>query len=109
MNKSRMNKTPSHNTIKEERNMDHTILLLDHEREYDTIVELRDTALYYGKLISYYGFDMKSGKWNIKRFPITMNGREIEAIISDTAKFNEAVNQYNRYAENLLRKYRLNS
>ena len=109
MNKSKMNKTPSRNTIREERNMDHTTLLLDHEREYDTIVELRDTALYYGKLISYYGFDMKSGKWNIKRFPITMSGREIEAIISDTAKFNEAVNQYNRYAENLLRKYRLNS
>ena len=88
--------------------MDHTILLLDHEREYDTILELRDTALYYGKLISYYGFDMKSGKWNIKRFSITMSDKEIEAINSDRAKFNKAVNQYNRYAENLLRKYQLN-
>ena len=46
--------------------MDHTILLLDHRREYDTIVELRDTASYYGILVSYYEFDMISGKWNIK-------------------------------------------
>lgn len=38
---------------------DQILLLLDYRREYDTIVELRDTALYYGKLMSYYGFDVK--------------------------------------------------
>ena len=86
---------------------DQILLLLDDRREYDTIVELRDTALYYGKLMSYYGFDVKSGKWDLKQFPVTKNDKEMIRINSDRLRFNQAVQEYNIYIKYLSRKYRL--
>jgi hypothetical protein len=76
-------------------------------REYDTTVDLRNTALYYGKLMSHYGFDVKSGKWDTRQFPITKNDKEMIGTNSDRLRFNEAVRQYNNYIEYLSRKYRL--
>jgi hypothetical protein len=78
---------------------------LDDRREYDTIVELRNTALYYGKLMSYYGFDMKSGKWDTKQFPVTKNDKEMIGINSDRRRFSLAVQEYNNYVAYLSRKY----
>lgn len=108
MNKLRMSKKHSHSKVKSKRNLDRVVLLLGDKREFDTIVDLRNTAFYFGKLMSYYGFDMKSGEWNTNLFPITKSDKEIEGINSDTLRFNEAVNQYDRYVEYLSRKYHLN-
>lgn len=106
MNKFRMSKKHSHTSVKSKRNLDRIVLLGD-KREFDTIVDLRNTALYYGKLMSLYGFDMKSGEWNTKLFSVTKSDKEIEGINSDRLRFNEAVNQYNRYVEYLSRKCHL--
>jgi hypothetical protein len=84
------------------------VLLLGDKREFDTIVDLRNTVFYYRKLMSYYGFDMKSGEGNTNLFPITKSDKEIEGIKSDTLRFNEGVNQYYRYVEYLSRKYQFN-
>ena len=86
---------------------DRILLLLDDRREYDTIVELRDTVLYYGKLMSHYGFDVKSGKWDPKQFPVTKNDKEMIRINSDRLRFNQAVQEYNNYIKYLSRKYHL--
>jgi hypothetical protein len=86
---------------------DRILLLLDDRREYDTIVELRNTALYYGKLMSYYGFDVKSGEWDAKQFSVTKNDKEIIRINSDRFRFNLAVREYNNYIEYLSRKYHI--
>jgi hypothetical protein len=82
-------------------------MLLDDRRESDTIVELRNTALYYGRLMSHYGFDMKSGKWDTKQYPVTKNDKEMIGINSDRLRFNLAVQKYNNYIEYLSRKYHL--
>ena len=86
---------------------DQILLLLDDRREFDTLVDLRNTALYYGKLMSQYGFNMKSGKWDMKQIPVTKNDKEMMGINSDRLRFNEAVHQYNNYIKYLSRKYHL--
>ena len=86
---------------------DRILLLLDDRREYDTMVELRNTAFYYGKLMSHYGFDVKSAKWDTKHFPVTKNDKEMIRINSDRLRFNQAVQEYNNYIEYLSRKYRV--
>lgn len=108
MIKLRMGKKHSHSKVKSKRNVDRVVLLLGDKREFDTIVDLRNTALNYGKLMSLYGFDMKSGEWNTKLFPVTKSDKEIEGINSDRLRFNDTVNQYNKYVEYLSRKYHLN-
>ena len=41
--------------------------------------------------MTYYGFDMKSGIWDTKLFPITKKDKEIEGINTDRLRFNDAV------------------
>jgi hypothetical protein len=103
-----MGKKQSHSSIKGKRNLERIVLLLGEKREFDTIVDLRNTAFYYGKLMSYYGFDMKSGEWNTNLFPVIKSDKEIEGINVDRLRFNEAVSQYNGYVEHLSSKYHLN-
>jgi hypothetical protein len=64
--------------------------------------------LYYGKLMSYYGFDMKSGKWNTSLFPITRTDKDVEGY-SDIEKYNTTAQKYRRYREYLSRKYHLDT
>jgi hypothetical protein len=63
--------------------------------------------LYYGRLMSHYGFDMKSGKWDTKQFPVTKNDKEMIGINSDRLRFNDAVKKYNDYVIHLSKKYHL--
>jgi hypothetical protein len=80
---------------------------LDDRREYDATVDLRNTALYYGKLTSHYRFNMKSGTWYTRHFPVTKNDKEMIGINSDRLRFNQAVQDYNNYVKYLSRKYHL--
>jgi hypothetical protein len=107
MNKLEMSTTYCQCIVCGKAHSDRILLLLDDRREYDTIVELRNTALYYGRLMSHYGFDMKSGKWDTKQFPVTKNDKEMIGINSDRLRFNLAVQKYNNYIEYLSRKYHL--
>lgn len=107
MNKLRTSRSINHSIANRKRNLDRAVLLLASRREFDTILELRNTALYYGKLMSHYGFDMKSGTWDKKLFPITKNDKEIEGINSDRLRFNDAVEKYNDYVIHLSKKYHL--
>jgi hypothetical protein len=107
MNKLEMSTTYCQCKVCGKAHSDRILLLLDDRREFDTILELRNTALYYGKLMSHYGFDMKSGTWDKKLFPITKNDKEIEGINSDRLRFNDAVEKYNDYIIHLSKKYHL--
>jgi hypothetical protein len=55
--------------------------------------------------MTYYGFDMKSGIWDTKLFPITKKDKEIEGINTDRLRFNDAVKIYNDYVIHLSKKY----
>jgi hypothetical protein len=83
----------------------HIILVLDDIAEYNRIKELGDLVKYHSKLMSYYGFDVKSGKWHTRLFPVTQNDAQLEGIQSDVERYNNAVRDYNIYAEYLAKKF----
>jgi hypothetical protein len=51
---------------------------MDDMVKYNRIMELGDLVRYHSKLISYYGFDVKTGKWDTRLFPVTQNDTQIE-------------------------------
>ena len=55
--------------------------------------------------MSYYGFDVTTGKWNTKQFPVTQTDAQMEGINYDIERYNKAVREYNKYAEHLAKKY----
>jgi hypothetical protein len=83
----------------------HVIVMLDDIVENNTIKELGDLVKYHSKLISYYGLDIKSGKWNTRLLPVTQNDVQLEGIQLDIERYNNAVRDYNIYAEHLAKEY----
>jgi len=41
--------------------------------------------------MSYYGLDLKTGKWNAKQFPVTQTDAKMEGITYDINTYNKAV------------------
>jgi hypothetical protein len=83
------------------------ILILDDSIEYDRIKDLADLVRYRSKMMAYYGFDIKSGRWDTTRFPVTKTDAQMEGIRSDIQRYNDAVQRYNEYAEYLAMKYEI--
>jgi hypothetical protein len=55
--------------------------------------------------MSYHGFDVKTGKWDTRLFPVTQNDTQIEGIQLDIERYNNAVRDYSKYAEHLAREF----
>jgi hypothetical protein len=51
---------------------------LDNIVEYNRVKELADLVKYDSKLMSYYGLDLKTGKWSTKQFPVTQTEAQME-------------------------------
>ena len=83
------------------------ILILDDRIEYDRIKDLADLVRYQSKMMAYYGFDIKSGRWDTARFPVTKTDSQMEGIRSDIQRYNDTVQYYNQYAEYLARRYNI--
>ena len=107
MSISKETHTGEQSTIQKERRSSarHIILVLDDIAEYNRIKELADLVKYHSKLISYYGFNVKSGKWNARQFPITQSDAQLEGIKLDVERYNNAVRNYNKYAEHLAKEF----
>lgn len=84
------------------------IVILENIVEYNRLKELGDLVRYHSKLMSYYGLDLKTGKWNTKQFPVTQTDAQIEGINSDIKTYNNAVRNFNMYEEFLAKKYCVN-
>ena len=99
--------TGEQSTIQKERisSARHIILVLDDIAKYNRIKELGDLVEYHSKLMSYYGFDIKSGKWNARLFPVTQTDAQMEGIQLDIERYNNAVRDYNIYAEHLAKEF----
>ena len=91
--------------IEERKNIRNIILILDDIVEYNRVKELGDLVKYHSKLISYYGFDVTTGKWNTKQFPITKTDAQMEGINSDIDRYNISIREYNKYADHLAKDY----
>jgi hypothetical protein len=79
----------------------HIVLIMDDIVKYNRVTELGDVVKYHGKLMSYYGFDPKTGKWDSRLFPVTQNDAQLEGIQKDIERYNNALRDYNKYAEHL--------
>ncbi|HEU4822825.1 MAG TPA: hypothetical protein VFS97_05310 [Nitrososphaeraceae archaeon] len=103
MSISKETHTGEQSTIRKERrsSVRHIILILGDIAEYNRIKELGDLVKYHSKLMSHYGFNVKSAKWNTRVFPVTQNDAQLEGIQSDVERYNNAVKNYNKYAEQL--------
>jgi hypothetical protein len=73
----------NHSSIQEGKNIRNIIIILDDIVKYNRVKELGDLLKYHSKLMSYYGFDMTTGKWNTKQFPVTQTDAQMEGINSD--------------------------
>jgi hypothetical protein len=94
-----------HSLIQEGKNIRNIILILDDIVEYNRVKELGDLVKYHSKLMSYYGFDVITGKWNTKQFPVTQNDAQMKGINFDIERYNKAIREYNKYAEHLAKDY----
>ena len=71
-----------------------------------TAIKTRTTTIeYHSILMSYYGFDVKSGKWNTRSFLITQSDTQLEGIQLDIERYSDAVRNYNKYAEHLAKEF----
>jgi hypothetical protein len=65
------NQEKNQTAVQEGDNLRRIIVILDDVVEYNRIKEPADLVKYHSKLMSYYGLDMRTGKWNTKQFPVT--------------------------------------
>jgi hypothetical protein len=91
--------------VEAKKNLRAIIVTLDDIVEYNRVKELSDLVKYNSKLMSYYGLDLKTGKWNTKQFPVTQTDTQMEGINSDINTYNKAVRDCNKYGEFLAKKY----
>ena len=99
MNQLDHNQEKNQTAIEETKNLRAIIVKLDNIVEYNKLKELADLVKYHSKLMSYYGLDLKTGKWNTKQFPVTQTDAQMEGIISDINTYNKAVRECNKYGE----------
>jgi hypothetical protein len=98
-------KKKNQTAVEEKRNLRAIIVTLDDIVEYNRVKELADLVKYHSKLMSYYGLDLKTGKWNTKQFPVTQTDTQMDGINSDISTYNKAVRDCNKYGEFLAKKY----
>ncbi len=105
MNQLDHNQEKNQTAVEEKRNLRAIIVTLDDIVEYNRVKELADLVKYHSKLMSYYGLDLKTGKWNTKQFPVTQTDTQMDGINSDISTYNKAVRDCNKYGEFLAKKY----
>jgi hypothetical protein len=106
---SRKVQTGEQPTIEEKENSTRQIVLVMNDMvKYNRVTELGDLVNYYSKLMSYYGFNVKTGEWNTSLFPVTQNDSQLEGIQLDIERYNTAARNYNKYAEYLAKELCIN-
>jgi hypothetical protein len=95
------NQAGRQSVIHEKDQQGHIVLVMDDIVKYNRVTELCDSVKYHSKLMSYYGFDPKTGKWDSRLFPATQNDAQLDGIQKDIERYNNALRDYNKYAEHL--------
>jgi hypothetical protein len=71
-------------TIEEKENSSRQIVLVMNDMiKYNRVTEFGDLVNYHSKLMSYYGFNVKTGEWDTSLFPVTQNDSQLEGIQLD--------------------------
>jgi hypothetical protein len=83
------------------------IWVLRNKPEYNRLCDLSDTTTYYSKPLSQYGFNAKTGEWNLKLFPVTQTDAQMGEIKFDLDTYVKSLTNFNEYKQYLSRKYNL--
>jgi hypothetical protein len=108
MRVSRKIQSGEQSTIEEKENSTRQVVLVMNDMVKYRVTELGDLVNYHSKLMSYYGFNVKTGEWDTSLFPVTQNDSQLEGIQLDIERYNTAVRNYNKYAEYLAKKLCIN-
>jgi hypothetical protein len=95
------NQVGRQSAIQEKDQQRNIVLIMDDIVKYNRVTELGELVKYHSKLMSYYGFDPKTGKWDSRLFPVTQNDAQLDGIQKDIERYNNALRDYNKYAEHL--------
>lgn len=83
----------------------YSFIFLNDKKEYDKLAELYSTVEYYAKIVESYGFDIYSGEFNEKKFPITKEDKQMEDISKDFKNYSQTLSEYSDYLKELIKKY----
>ncbi len=96
-----------HSYIVFRRDLGCAIWVLRNKTEYNRLCDLSDTTTYHSKLLSQYGFNGKTGGWNLKLFPVTRTDAQMGGIKFDFDTYVKALTNLNEYNQYLARKYNI--
>ena len=80
-------------------------IALKDKREYDKLEELRSNLDYNLKIVKSYGYNPYTGDYDVKKFPITKEDKQEKNIEKDFDNYNQALEEYNDYLKELIKKY----
>ena len=61
----------------------YSFVFLNDKREYDKLSELQNNLKYQAKIVESYGYDIYTGDFNEKVFPITKEDKQMDSIAQD--------------------------
>ncbi len=88
------------------KDLGYAVWMFRNRREYNRIIDLSDTVIYYSKLLSQYGFNAETGEWNLKQFPVTQTDTQMGGIKNDIDIYTKALTNLNEYTQYLYNKYK---
>ena len=94
--------------LKDESNLKslgYSFIFLDDKKEYDKLAELKQTLEYHSKIVEFYGYNPYTGDFDTKKFPVTREDTQREAIVKDFKDFDHALSEYGDYLKYLIKKY----
>ena len=85
----------------------YSFIFLNDKREYDKLTELDSNLKYHANIVKSYGFDIYTGDFNAKKFPITKEDSQSKNIAKDFDNYDQALSEYNYYLKELIKKYNI--
>ena len=90
------------------RSMCYSIIILNDEKEYDMLNDLKNSLEYYEDIIDSHGFSITNISEFIEElFPAMKDDRQLKNIIKDIGTYNKIVIEYKDYLKFLIKKYNI--
>lgn len=87
------------------KDLGYAVWVFKNRREHNRIRELNSAVIYYGKLLSRYGYNSEADEWNLKKFPTTQTDSQMEGIKNDIDAYDKAAANLEEYRQYLAEKY----
>ena len=85
----------------------YSFVFLNDKREYDKLAELQNNLNYQAKIVESYGYDIYTGDFNEKVFPITKEDKQMDSIAKNFKNYFQICSEYGDYLKELIKKYNI--